>query len=52
MMDEQEVEKKCICCGATEDLEWGPDPYSSELHGDDEDVWECKSCRRESCADI
>ena len=53
MMDEQEVEKpKCIFCGATEDLEWAPDPYVWELYGDDTDVWECKSCRRESCADI
>lgn len=43
---------KCISCGTTENLEYGPDPYEEEIHEDDTPVGECADCRRESSRDI
>jgi hypothetical protein len=42
----------CITCGTTENLEYGPDPFAEEIHGDDTPVWECEACRYESARDI
>ena len=46
------VQKVCVSCGGTENLEWGPDPYAEEIRGDDTPVWECVHCREESARDI
>lgn len=32
--------------------DYGPDPFASEIRGDDTDVWECDSCRYSSARDI
>lgn len=54
MTDEKEPgpDDKCCGCGATEGLSFVPDPYAYEINGNDEDVWECESCRHESAMDI
>ena len=35
---------ECKVCGSTEDLIYGPDPFDSEVLGDDTDVWLCGIC--------
>ena len=40
----QLVEEDCMV--------YGPDPYNSELHGDDTLVWECTSCNIESAIEV
>jgi hypothetical protein len=42
----------CIHCGTTANLEFGPDPYAMEIHGDETPVWECYYCRYESAMDV
>jgi hypothetical protein len=44
--------KECCSCGTTKDLEYGPDPYSEDIHGDTTPVWECARCRHESARAI
>ena len=39
-------------CTETGDLIWGPDPYNSEINGDDTPVWLCSDCYATSCDDI
>jgi len=47
---------KCIKCGRSDTEEnpvtKAPDPFDSEINGDDTEVWECEECRRESADDI
>lgn len=47
---------KCTVCGCSNTEEnpvtKGPDPYASELHGDETEVWECESCRELSAHEI
>lgn len=31
---------------------YGPDPFRSEIHNNDTEVWECEKCRHESAMDI
>jgi len=44
---ESEERPKCIKCGATDDLSFGPDPYDEEVNDDSTPVWECGNCRDE-----
>lgn len=43
---------KCIRCGCSNTKEnpvtRGPDPFLSEVHDDEKEVWECQSCREKS----
>lgn len=52
----QEGEMKCTRCSCSNTKEnpvtKAPDPYASEIHDDDTDVWECASCREQSALDI
>lgn len=34
------------------DLVFGPDPFNSDVHGDDTPVWLCSDCHHESYMDI
>lgn len=34
------------------DMVYGPDPFDSEINGNDKPVWLCDSCHYESCMDI
>ena len=43
---------KCIFCETEDDLEYGPDPYASEICNNETDVWECHECRYQSAMDI
>ena len=43
---------KCISCGTTKNVTFGPDPYQSEINDDDTPVWMCDTCREESAMDI
>lgn len=44
---------KCYGCEELrDDCILGPDPYASEINGNEEDVWECPNCRYESAMDI
>ena len=43
---------KCESCGKTRDLQYGPDPYQSEINDDDTPVWLCGECKQEHCDDI
>lgn len=36
--------EECSVCGGTENLIYGPDPFDSEILGDDTDVWLCETC--------
>ena len=31
---------------------YGPDPFRSEIHNDDTEIWKCEKCRYESAMDI
>ena len=42
----------CCCCGSTEDITFGPDPYNSDINNDHTRVWECGACRQISADDI
>lgn len=42
----------CFKCRSTNDVTFGPDPYSLEIAGDDTPVWECQDCRFTSTRDI
>jgi hypothetical protein len=42
----------CCSCGCKDGLEYGPDPFSSEIGGDYTPVWECGPCRLESVREI
>lgn len=33
-------------------LYWGPDPYASEIHGDETEMWLCEYHYYESCDEI
>lgn len=59
--------KKCAECGSTRDLhyceqcrrwfcykhiEFGEDPYQSEIHDDHTEVWQCEKCRHEGRRDV
>ncbi len=50
MTTQEEVEP--CGCGSTKDVVFGPDPYQSEIHGDDTPVWLCEDCYYELCMDI
>ncbi len=39
-------------CGATEDLEWGPDPFNYEMNHDDTPLWQCSTCNESSGRDV
>ena len=41
----------CESCGS-EDAEYGPCPYASDVHGDDTPVWLCSDCYNNRAADI
>jgi len=47
---------KCIICGCSNTKEnpvtKEPDPYKSEIHSDDTEVWECANCRDDSARGI
>jgi len=44
---------KCESCGAVcGPDDWGPDPYKSDVNGDDTPVMKCPGCRHESAQDI
>lgn len=47
---------KCIICGRSSTKEnpvtKEPDPYDSEVNGDETEVWECAECREESADEI
>ena len=48
-------EHTCVRCGLTfpeEEIEYGPDPFSSEIMGDDTEGWECSKCHAESADEI
>jgi hypothetical protein len=51
-MSSKAEQPRCINCGTTENLSYGPDPYAEEIHGDYTDVWECDSCREASAEEI
>lgn len=40
------------CHTTTEELDWKPDPYASELHGDETPHLMCENCAHESAMDI
>ena len=47
--------KCCVCdCSNTKEnpVTKGPDPYQSEINGDETEVWECENCRDDSAMDI
>ena len=46
------AKKVCCRCGTTENLEYGPEPYNSDINNDQTPVWECKKCRWNSAMDI
>ena len=43
---------RCEQCGSAEEVTYGPDPFSSEIHGDDTDRWLCFHCRYDSAMAI
>ncbi len=47
---------KCIECGCSNTKEnpviKDPDPYASEIYGDETEVWKCANCREDSAGDI
>jgi hypothetical protein len=48
---------KHLCAGcnhffAEPDIEWGPDPFSSEIHDDHTPMWLCDDCRYNSMMEI
>jgi len=45
-------ERECEVCGTTEDVSFAPNPYQSDINGDDTEVWMCGNCRHESAMDI
>ena len=42
----------CCSCGTAEGVTVEPDPYASELHGDETPVPMCPDCRHEALMDI
>ena len=43
----------CKCGNSDKNLVTkAPDPYSSEINGDDTEIWMCEGCRDESCMEI
>ena len=51
--DTPQGERKCCLCGATdESVSWGPDPYASEIDGDETPMWLCTSCAECRANDI
>lgn len=44
---QNEAEEYCCYCGATTNLEYGPDPYNADIHGDITPVYLCAECREE-----
>ena len=46
---------KCPECGKSDeevDIVLAPDPYQSEINGNDEEVWLCTECRKDKAGDI
>lgn len=44
---------KCPKCKKVrDDLEWGPDPYASDIYGDSTPEWQCSDCNWESSQSI
>lgn len=43
---------QCNLCGAAESVTLAPDPYSSEICGNETPVWLCDGCRFERLMDI
>ncbi len=44
--------KYCERCGTYDDISYGPDPFSQEIHNDDTPCWLCKECSYQSAMDI
>lgn len=43
---------KCCSCGTNKNLEYSPEPYNQDIHGDNTNVLMCDKCRNESARDI
>ncbi len=47
---------KCSVCGCEDSkgnpVTLEPDPYASEIKGNETPIWECKRCRQESVREI
>jgi hypothetical protein len=42
----------CCDCGTSNNLEFGPKPYASDVHNDHTPVWQCGACREKSAQEI
>lgn len=53
---EQYLEEKHKCCNAwcvsNSEVILAPDPFQSEIHGNNNLVWKCEDCRKESYMSI
>lgn len=52
MIEELETCPQCNCVVYAKDIREEPDPYASEINGDDTLVRQCEGCRQSSAADI
>lgn len=52
MIEELETCPQCNCVVYAKDIREEPDPYASEINGDDTPVRQCEGCRQSSAADI
>lgn len=46
---------KCEDCGGwfpPEEISYGPDPFRSEIRGDDTPLWQCNECSHNSYMEI
>ena len=44
--------RKCESCNAMAQCTYEADPFMSEIHGDNSEVWQCEKCYENSCDDI
>ena len=46
------AKKPCQECGTKQEVTLAPDPYNSDLYGDETPVWMCEDCRLQRADDI
>lgn len=51
-MEHNEKCSKKYCETPDSPVSFAPDPFQSEINGDDTPIWECERCRYESSRDI
>lgn len=52
-MKQEETPAICpVCKKPSDNITYAPNPFASEINGDDTPVWMCEDCRYESAMDI